>query len=128
MGLGTGEDLAIVTFGNGVYLSRQAEPALAAAGIKTRIIDMRWLSPLPKAALAQAVQGAKRILIVDETRHTGGLAEALMAHFHEACPDLPLARVTAEDSFIATGPAYAVTMPSKDGIVAAALSLMGDAK
>ena len=117
---GTGEDLAIVTFGNGVYLSRQAEPALAAAGIKTRIIDMRWLSPLPKDALVQAVTGAKRILIVDETRHTGGMAEALMAHFHEACPGIPLARVTAEDSFIATGPAYAATMPSRDSILAAA--------
>ncbi|MEH7830079.1 dehydrogenase E1 component subunit alpha/beta [Gemmobacter denitrificans] len=117
---GVGDDLAIVTFGNGTYLSRQAEPLLAQAGIKARIIDTRWLSPLPKAALTAAVQGAKRILVVDETRHTGGLAEAFMAHFHDACPGLPLARLTAEDSFIATGPAYAATMPSRDSIVAAA--------
>ena len=27
-------------------------------------------------------------------------------------PGVPLARLTAEDSFIATGPAYAATMPS----------------
>ena len=120
---GDGNDLAIVTFGNGVYLSHQARTALQADGIKTRIIDMRWLSPLPKAALTQAVTGAKRILIVDETRHHGGVAEALMAHFHETC-DVPLARITAEDSFIATGPAYAATMPSKDSIEAAARSLM----
>ncbi|WP_209835374.1 thiamine pyrophosphate-dependent enzyme [Ruegeria sp. HKCCE3926] len=120
---GDGDDLAIVTFGNGVYLSHQARTALQADGIKTRIIDMRWLSPLPKAALTQAVTGAKRILIVDETRHHGGVAEALMAHFHETC-DVPLARITAEDSFIATGPAYAATMPSKDSIEAAARSLM----
>jgi 2-oxoisovalerate dehydrogenase E1 component len=120
---GEGADLAIVTFGNGVYLSNQALPALEAKGIKARIVDTRWLSPLPKAALTQAVQGARRILVVDETRHSGGVAEALMAHFHEACPGLPLARLTAEDSFIATGPAYAATMPSKDQIVAAALEL-----
>lgn len=121
---GTGDDLAIVTFGNGVYLSRQAEPALAAAGIKARVIDMRWLSPLPKEALTAAVRGARHILIVDETRHTGGLAEALMAHFHEAAPGVPLARLTAEDSFIATGPAYAATMPSRDSIIAAAKALV----
>ncbi|UUV08221.1 thiamine pyrophosphate-dependent enzyme [Ruegeria sp. YS9] len=120
---GDGDDLAIVTFGNGVYLSHQARTALQADGIKTRIIDMRWLSPLPKAALTRAVTGAKRILIVDETRHHGGVAEALMAHFHETT-DVPLARITAEDSFIATGPAYAATMPSKDSIEAAARSLM----
>ncbi|MDR0808318.1 MAG: MFS transporter [Gemmobacter sp.] len=121
---GAGADLAIVTFGNGTYLSRQAEPALAAAGIGTRIIDTRWLSPLPKQALTEAVRGARRILIVDETRHGGGVAEALMAHFHEAAPGMPLARLTAEDSFIATGPAYAATMPSKDSIIAAAKALV----
>ena len=121
---GTGDDLAIVTFGNGTYLSRQAEPALVAEGIKARIIDLRWLAPLPKAALSLAVQGARHILIVDETRRSGGVAEALMAHFHEAAPGVPLARLTAEDSFIATGPAYAATLPSRDGIVAAARALM----
>ena len=121
---GAGDDLAIVSFGNGTYLSRQAEPALVDAGIKARIIDLRWLSPLPKAALSLAVGGARHILIVDETRHSGGVAEALMAHFHEAAPGVPLARLTAEDSFIATGPAYAATLPSRDGIVAAATALI----
>ena len=121
---GAGDDLAIVSFGNGTYLSRQAEPALLAAGIKTRIIDLRWLSPLPKAALSRAVEGARHILIVDETRQSGGVAEALMAHFVEAAPGVPLARLTAEDSFIATGPAYAATLPSRDGIVAAATALI----
>jgi 2-oxoisovalerate dehydrogenase E1 component len=53
---------------------------------------------------------------------TGGVAEGLMAHFHEAAPGTPFARLTAEDSFIATGPAYAATMPS---ILAAARSLTG---
>lgn len=120
---GTGTDLAIVTFGNGVYLSNQALPAIEAAGIKARIVDTRWLSPLPKEALTQAVSGCRHILVVDETRHSGGVAEALMAHFHEAAPGARLARITAEDSFIATGPAYAVTMPSKDGITAAATEL-----
>ncbi|MCB6177836.1 MFS transporter [Rhodobacter sp. Har01] len=120
---GDGTDLAIVTFGNGVYLSNQALPALEAAGIKARIVDARWLSPLPKAALTKALSGCERILVVDETRHSGGVAEALMAHFHEAAPGANLARITAEDSFIATGPAYAATMPSKDSIAAAALEL-----
>ncbi|MBL9073589.1 thiamine pyrophosphate-dependent enzyme [Tabrizicola sp.] len=120
---GEGADLAIVTFGNGVYLSNQALPEIAKAGIKARIVDTRWLSPLPKAALTAAVEGCRNILIVDETRHSGGVAEALMAHFHEAAPGVSLARLTAEDSFIATGPAYAATMPSSAGIVAAAKGL-----
>ncbi|MBC7140946.1 MAG: MFS transporter [Rhodobacteraceae bacterium] len=121
---GDGTDMAIVTFGNGCYLSRQAEARLAARGVKARVIDMRWLSPLPEDALIAAVKGAKRILVVDETRRSGGVAEALMALFTERTR-VPHARLTAEDSFIATGPAYAVTMPSADSIVDAALALIG---
>ncbi|MBL4929293.1 dehydrogenase E1 component subunit alpha/beta [Fuscibacter oryzae] len=120
---GAGTDLAIVTFGNGVYLSNQALAETESAGIKARIVDTRWLSPLPKDALTEAVKGCKNILIVDETRHSGGVAEALMAHFHEATK-ANLARLTAEDSFIATGPAYAATMPSSAQIVQAAKGLV----
>jgi 2-oxoisovalerate dehydrogenase E1 component len=119
---GDGTDLAIVSFGNGIYISNQSSAALNSHGISTRIIDVRWLSPLPKAALTAAVQGCKRILVVDETRHSGGVAEALMAHFHETT-SAKLARVTAEDSFIATGPAYAATMPSAESVTKAALEL-----
>jgi len=119
---GDGTDLAIVSFGNGIYISNQSSEALTSHKISTRIVDARWLSPLPKAALTAAVQGCKRILIVDETRQSGGVAEALMAHFHETT-SAKLARVTAEDSFIATGPAYAATMPSAESITKAALEL-----
>ena len=120
---GEGRNLAIVTFANGVYLSHQASPRLADAGINTRVIDMAWLSPLPAEALVEAVAGCARILIVDETRRSGGIAEALMALFAERT-SVPVARVTAQDSFIATGPAYAATMPSVDDIVAAAMELV----
>jgi len=121
---GTGTDLAIVTFANGNYLSHQALPRLTAAGIATRIIDLRWLSPLPEAGLLAAVQGCQHILIVDETRRSGGVAEALMALFAEQTA-VPAARLTATDSFIATGPAYGATMPSADSIFQAALALIG---
>ncbi len=120
---GDGTDLAIVTFGNGTYLTHQALPDLEEQGIRARVIDLRWLSPLPKDALTKATSGCQNILIVDETRHSGGVAEALMAHFSETSP-ARLHRLTADDSFIATGPAYAATMPSKDSIARAALDMI----
>ncbi len=121
---GDGTDLAIVTYGNGHYLSKQALPELEATGQSTRVIDMRWLSPLPAEALLEATKGCKHVLIVDECRRTGSQSEALMTLFAEHS-DQPTARVVAEDCFIATGPAYAAPLPSKDGIVAAALALTG---
>ncbi|WP_411351728.1 dehydrogenase E1 component subunit alpha/beta [Leisingera aquaemixtae] len=124
---GDGSDLAIVTYGNGRYLSTQAQAELAAQGVQARIVDLRWLAPLPEAALLEAVEGCKHVLIVDECRITGSQSEALMALFAEQS-DIPTARIAASDCFIATGPAYGATLPSKDSIVAAALTLAGGKK
>ncbi|WP_300070363.1 thiamine pyrophosphate-dependent enzyme [uncultured Ruegeria sp.] len=122
---GDGTDLSIVTYGNGHYLSQQALQQLHAAGLNTRIIDMRWLAPLPVDALRQATEGCKHVLIVDECRQTGSQSEALMTFFCEEDARNSVARVVAEDSFIATGPAYAAPLPSKDDIVSAAIALTG---
>ncbi len=116
--------LAIVTYGNGHYLSQQAAKTLRERGIETRIIDMRWVAPMPVDGILAAIDGAEKVLIVDECRGTGGPSEALLAMLTERCP-LPAVRLAAEDSFIATGPAYAATMPSHDSIVAAATQLWG---
>ncbi len=112
---GNGTDLAIVTYGNGCYLSRQVVARMADGGHRLRVIDTRWLSPLPEDALLAAVAGCKAVLIVDECRRSGGVAEGLMALFAER-GGVPVSRLTADDSFIATGPAYAATMPSVDSI------------
>ncbi|UWQ37146.1 MFS transporter [Leisingera aquaemixtae] len=124
---GDGSDLAIVTYGNGRYLSAQAQSELAAQGVNARIVDLRWLAPLPEAALLEAVEGCKHVLIVDECRTTGSQSEALMALFAEQS-SIPAARIAASDCFIATGPAYGATLPSKDSIVAAAMTLAGGKK
>ena len=62
------------------------------------------------------------MLIVDECRRTGGQAEALAALMAENT-NIPFARLTAEDSFIATGPAHGATLPSRPSIVDAATEL-----
>ncbi|MGX7894535.1 dehydrogenase E1 component subunit alpha/beta [Tsuneonella sp. HG222] len=124
---GDGADLAIVTFGNGAYLAHQALPLLVDKGVNAQVVDIRWLSPLPAEGIVAALAGCAAALVVDETRLSGGVAEALMALLAERVA-VPFARLTAEDSFIPTGPAYAATMPSRDAIVAAALDLAGRAR
>lgn len=119
---GSGEDLAIVTYGNGHLLSQQAREDIEKSGIGVRIIDMRWIAPLPEAAILKATADCANILIVDECRRTGGQSEALVALFAEET-DKRVSRLMAEDSFIATGPAYAATLPSREQIVEAAVKL-----
>ncbi len=121
--VGEGHDLAIVSYANGFFLSLQARKALKDEhGLDARVIDMRWIAPLPKASLLEATAPCECVLIVDECRRTGSQSEALMALFAEHS-EQATARIAAHDSFIATGPAYASTLPSRDGIVDAALRL-----
>jgi 2-oxoisovalerate dehydrogenase E1 component len=123
---GNGIDVAIVTYGNGCYLSRKAQAVLDGHDISSRVIDLRWLAPLPKDALLQAIKGCAHVLIVDECRGTGSQSEGLMALLAEAGV-ASFGRITADDTFIATGPAYAASLPSVGGIVDAVRALIGGA-
>jgi len=123
---GNGTDLAIVSYANGFYFSAQAEKILREThGIACRIIDIRWIAPLPERAIISATIDCKYILIVDECRSTGSQSESLMTLFAEKSNQSPT-RLAAKDSFIATGPAYGVTMPSRNDIVNAALVLVSN--
>lgn len=124
---GDGKDLAIVTYGNGYFLSRQAEKLLADEhGMRLRIIDLRWLAPLNEAAILEAVSPCSGVLVVDECRVTGSQSEALMTMLAGTIAGgTPVSRLAAEDSFIPLGRAATVTLPSRDRIVEAALDLAG---
>jgi 2-oxoisovalerate dehydrogenase E1 component len=118
---GDGTDLAIITYGNGYHLSCKAEPELRAKHVDLRIIDLRWLHPLNDEGIVQAVLSAKKILIVDECRRSGSPSEKLMTILTEAGRGADISRLTADDCFIALGPAAELSLPNKDTIIEAAL-------
>jgi len=123
---GQSQELAIVTYGNGYYLSRQAAKILEDKHrLPVKVVDLRWIAPLDESAILKAVEGCRCVLIVDECRRTGSLGEGLFTLFVEKSVRLPrLKRVTAEDCFIPLGDASTLTLPSRDGIVQAALELV----
>lgn len=112
-------DIGIITYGNGYYLSRQAEKILQEQhNINVKIIDLRWLAPLNVPAIIKQVQSLKSILIVDECRNTGSLAEQLQAVLLQNLNPLPqIKTITALDSFIPLGTAWKHVLPSKEDIV-----------
>ena len=72
-----GDDLLIVTWANGLYLSLRAARRLAGHGISCRVFDLRWLAPLPIDQIVAHADEIGRVLVVDETRHSGGVGEAV---------------------------------------------------
>ncbi|MEL7132496.1 MAG: thiamine pyrophosphate-dependent enzyme, partial [Pseudomonadota bacterium] len=60
---GHGTDLAIITYGNGRYLSEQAAKRLRAQSINARVIDMRWLAPLATEVILTEARACTATLI-----------------------------------------------------------------
>ncbi|WP_395640482.1 thiamine pyrophosphate-dependent enzyme [Pseudolysinimonas sp.] len=116
---GDGGDLTIVTFANGVRLSRRAARRLEERGIRCRVVDLRWLAPLPVEDVLREAAATGRLLVVDETRSTGGVGEALVTAAVLGGFRGHIARVAGRDSFIPLGPAAQAVLVSEDDIVAA---------
>lgn len=126
---GEGETV-ILTYANGYYLSRQAAQILEEQhDTKVKIVDLRWLSPLPQNAILKEVAKAKRVLIVDEGRQSASISEGLVTLLVEqACSSLKIKRLTGADCFIPLGTAWQHVLPSRDGIVEAVIALHTDKK
>lgn len=121
---GDGTDLTIVTFGNGVPMSLRVADRLADRGVHARVLDLRWLNPLPGADLLEQAVATGRVLVADETRHSGGVSESVFAVLLDAGYRGALARVTSIDSFVPLGPAADTVLLSETDIEKAALALL----
>ncbi|MEI8240242.1 MAG: thiamine pyrophosphate-dependent enzyme [Actinomycetota bacterium] len=121
---GDGHHLTIVTFGNGVFLSLRVARRLQAKGVFARVVDLRWISPLPVADLVRESLVTGRVLVVDETRRAGGVGEGVLAELVDAGYSGRMARVTSKDSFVPLGDAAKLVLVSEDEVESAALRLI----
>jgi 2-oxoisovalerate dehydrogenase E1 component len=121
---GAGQDLTFVTWANGLRMSMRVARRLADRGIAARVVDLRWLAPLPMADVLREAGETGRVLVVDETRRTGGVSEGVIASLVDAGFDGQIARVASKDSFIPLGDASALVLLSEKEIEEAALALV----
>ena len=115
-------DLLIVSYANGLRLSLRAARELERKhGVKARVLDLRWIEPLPFEALERHAAECKSLLVVDECRATGGgIADAIVAHFAERGLGKKMKSVRAADTYVPLGSETACVLVGEDEIVAAA--------
>ena len=98
--------------------------ACCSAAIGARVVDLRWLAPLPLEEVLREATATGRTLVVDETRRTGGVGEGIVAELVDAGYAGRLARVSSKDSFVPLGdaarPRAALRGRDRDGRSAAA--------
>ena len=87
--------LALIAFGSTVGPAKEAARRLTAAGMPTRVVGLRLIAPLQRAALDAALAGATRIVVVEQN-HSGQLYRHLLGE---------KAIAPAAESFARPGPA-----------------------
>jgi 2-oxoisovalerate dehydrogenase E1 component len=118
-------DLVVFTFGNGVPMAlRAARTIEAELSWQVRVVDLRWLVPLNENFIAEQAGTAKRIVVLDEGRHSAGVGEGVITAIVEAgLGAKPLRRVVGADTFTPLAGAALLVLPGEADVVAAAHAL-----
>jgi 2-oxoisovalerate dehydrogenase E1 component len=119
---GDGTDLTILTWANGLRMSLRA-----ARELNARVVDLRWLAPLPVDDILRESNATGNVLIVDETRRTGGVSEGIVAALVDHGFGGRIRRVASKDSFIPLGDAANLVLLSEAEIASAARGLVAAA-
>jgi 2-oxoisovalerate dehydrogenase E1 component len=120
---GDGGDLTMLTFGNGLHMSLRVARRLQSDGVYARVVDLRWVNPLPVEDIVREATATGRTLVVDETRRSGGVGEGVLATLVDAGYTGRMSRVTSKDSFIPLGDAAKLVLLGEAEIEAAARHL-----
>ncbi|MFC3741470.1 thiamine pyrophosphate-dependent enzyme [Paractinoplanes deccanensis] len=122
--VGDASDLTIITYGNGLRMSLRVAARLAEQGFGSRVVDLRWISPLPVNDLVREAAATGRVLIVDETRRSGGVGEGVLAALVDGGFVGSARRIASADSLIPLGPAAQQVLVGEDAITQGAHTLL----
>jgi 2-oxoisovalerate dehydrogenase E1 component len=121
-----GNDIAIITWGSVLPEVMEAAEQASVAGIDAAVLDLRWLSPLDKAAIsAVVVQCGGRVLVVHEANRTGGVGAEIAAGIAEDHSGAVVRRLGTPDVRVPASPVLqAALLPKAAGILSALTALV----
>jgi len=124
-----GGDVTVIATSYMVQRSLAVAARLAAEGIDVEVVDPRTLVPLDFAALMASVEKTRRVVIVDETHRSCGVAAELAARIAEAGFDrlkAPIRRVATLDAPVPySEPLENFIVPSESRIAEAVRAAVG---
>ncbi len=122
---GEGTDLCIASYANGLWMSLRVAKRLEAEGVRCRVIDLRWLQPLPIDALMPHAEACGKLLVVDECRRSSGIADTVAAEVTERSKSrIRIQRVMALDTYIPLGDAANLVLVQEADVEAGARILL----
>jgi len=125
------DQLTIVSYANGLHMSLQVQKRLRDDGIPTRVIDLRWLAPLPVDTVLEHARATGRLLVVDECRHTMGGPSPMILTALAQDPEarhVLARRLAAADTYVPLGSAANLGLVQVEDIEAAARDMVRTAE
>jgi 2-oxoisovalerate dehydrogenase E1 component len=105
-------------------MSLRVAKRLATEGIRARVLDLRWIAPLPVDHLLREAHATGRVLVADETRRSGGVGEGVVTALVEHGFRGQIGRVASSDSYVPLGDAANLVLLSEADIEDAARALL----
>ena len=119
-----GSDITVLSYANGLWMSLRVAERLKAQGIHCTVVDLRWLNPLPEQLILETAERTGKVLVVDECRKTGGMAEPIMALLAEHTSGIIVQRVAGWDTYIPLGDAANLVLVQEPDIEQSILGLV----
>ncbi|MEU9129817.1 thiamine pyrophosphate-dependent enzyme [Kitasatospora sp. NPDC048540] len=125
-----GTDVTVATWGNGTELALEAAGRLAAEGTEAEVIDLRWLTPLDREAVAASVRRTGRLVVVQEDNRTSSFGASVLAELLAGDDEFysllaPPRLVARPDVHIPFHPDLeSAVLPAADDVVAAVRSVL----
>jgi pyruvate dehydrogenase E1 component beta subunit len=96
----SGDQVTLLTYGSGVYMSMEACKELSKMGIEAEVIDLRTLKPFDFGTIAQSVKKMNRAVVVHEACLSGGFGAEVSTRISSELfdyLDAPVLRIAAKD-------------------------------
>lgn len=115
-----GRHVTLISWGAQVATCLEVAELAAEDGIEVEVLDLRWLKPIDREAIAASVGKTRRAVVVHEAPLTAGLGAEIVAIATETCFDTlkaPVERVTGFDVPYPSGDLEEEYLPNIDRIL-----------
>jgi 1-deoxy-D-xylulose-5-phosphate synthase len=106
--LAEGKGVALLGYGYGVTVAREAAAILADHGVQTTVADARFAKPLDEALCERLAREQDLLVTIEENVLAGGFGSAVLEHLEDAFAEAPaerarVLRVGLPDRFVTHG-------------------------
>ncbi len=125
-----GDDVTILAWGNCIELATEAATRLAESNVSAEVIDLVWLAPWDRAAVARSLRKTGRLIVVQEDNRTSSFGASVLADLCSGDEEFfsllaPPRLVSRDDIHIPFHPELEkAALPTVDDIIGAVLSIL----